>query len=64
MGQMTSGAGHLVAVDAGNSKTDILVLRPDGAVDSHRQKGGLKPTTASRESELGRLADDTCALNR
>lgn len=62
MGQMTSGAGHLVAVDAGNSKTDILVLRPDGAVAGHRRQGGFSPATAGRDIELGRLADGIRAL--
>ncbi len=62
MGQVTPGVGHLIAVDAGNSKTDILVLAPDGTVVGHRRQGGFTPVTAGMHLELGRLADGIRAL--
>ncbi|MGY4711412.1 N-acetylglucosamine kinase [Mycolicibacterium sp. CBM1] len=56
MDPLTSRQGHLVAVDAGNSKTDVLVLAPDGTVAGYRRQGGFRPHDDGVEVELDRLA--------
>jgi len=56
--------GHLVALDAGNSKTDILLISPDGTVAGYRRQGGFKfsATPDGVAAQLDQLADGIRAL--
>jgi N-acetylglucosamine kinase-like BadF-type ATPase len=56
--------GHVIALDAGNSKTDILLLRPDGSVAGYRRQGGFRfrATPEGVAAELDQLADGIRAL--
>jgi N-acetylglucosamine kinase-like BadF-type ATPase len=57
-------SGHLVALDAGNSKTDILLISPDGSVAGYRRQGGFKfsATPDGVTAELDQLVDGIRAL--
>ncbi|WP_161976599.1 N-acetylglucosamine kinase [Mycolicibacterium sp. CH28] len=57
MGEVTSRARHLIAVDGGNSKTDILLLGPDGTVAGHRRQGGFSPVGQTANAELDQLVN-------
>jgi N-acetylglucosamine kinase-like BadF-type ATPase len=57
MGQLSSGVPHLVALDAGNSKTDIVLLAPDGTVAGYRRQGGFRPVEHGAHRELDQLVD-------
>jgi N-acetylglucosamine kinase-like BadF-type ATPase len=52
-------SGHLIALDAGNSKTDILLIGPDGTVAGYRRQAGFRfsATPEGVAVELGLLAD-------
>lgn len=62
MGQLSSGEAHLVALDAGNSKTDIVLLAPDGTVAGHRRQGGFRPVEHGAHRELDQLVAGIRAL--
>jgi len=49
--------GALLAVDAGNSKTDVAVLAPDGTVLGAARGGGFQPPVVGVETAVGRLAE-------
>ena len=57
-------SGDLIALDAGNSKTDILLIRPDGTVAGYRRQGGFRfrSTPDGVAAELDKLADGIRAL--
>jgi N-acetylglucosamine kinase-like BadF-type ATPase len=57
MGQMTPG--HLIALDAGNSKTDIVLIGPDGTVAGYRRQDGFRfhPDPEGTVAELDQLRD-------
>jgi N-acetylglucosamine kinase-like BadF-type ATPase len=62
VGRVTSG--HLIALDAGNSKTDILLISPDGTVAGYRRQAGFRfrATPDGVTAELDQLADGIRAL--
>ena len=62
MGHVNSA--HLVALDAGNSKTDILLISPDGTVAGYRRQGGFKfsATPDGVAAELDQLVEGIRAL--
>ncbi|MFF0432093.1 N-acetylglucosamine kinase [Streptomyces sp. NPDC004327] len=49
--------GLLLAVDAGNSKTDVAVLAPDGTVLGEARGGGFQPPVVGVEAAVGALAE-------
>ncbi|MEU5215919.1 BadF/BadG/BcrA/BcrD ATPase family protein [Streptomyces sp. NPDC020807] len=57
MGVNAGPAGALLAIDAGNSKTDVVVLSPDGAVLGSARGGGFQPQVVGVEAAVDRLAE-------
>ncbi|MER7515883.1 BadF/BadG/BcrA/BcrD ATPase family protein [Streptomyces sp. NPDC126499] len=49
--------GALLAVDAGNSKTDVAVLARDGRVLGEARGGGFQPPVVGVETAVDRLAE-------
>ncbi|MEU4077252.1 ATPase [Streptomyces venezuelae] len=49
--------GVLLAVDAGNSKTDVAVLAPDGRVLGAARGGGFQPPVVGVPTAVGTLAE-------
>ncbi|MGW8380270.1 BadF/BadG/BcrA/BcrD ATPase family protein [Streptomyces sp. ODS28] len=49
-------SGALLALDAGNSKTDAAVLGPDGAVLGAARGGGFQPQATGPEAAVAELA--------
>lgn len=49
--------GLLLAVDAGNSKTDVAVLAPDGTVLGEARGGGFQPPVVGVEAAVDTLAE-------
>ncbi|MFJ7065586.1 N-acetylglucosamine kinase [Streptomyces sp. NPDC101115] len=49
--------GVLLAVDAGNSKTDVAVLAPDGTVLGAARGGGFRPPVVGVPAAVGALAE-------
>ncbi|NUO45801.1 MAG: ATPase, partial [Streptomyces sp.] len=47
---------RVLAIDAGNSKTDVAVLAPDGTVLSTARGGGFRPHAAGTERALDTVA--------
>lgn len=47
---------RVLAIDAGNSKTDVAVLAPDGTVLSTARGGGFRPHAAGTEQALDTVA--------
>ncbi|MGK5549515.1 ATPase, partial [Streptomyces sp. URMC 127] len=54
---MTRAGGALLAVDAGNSKTDVALVGPDGAVLGAARGGGFQPQGAGVRSAVDGLAE-------
>ncbi|CAM5543027.1 hypothetical protein SABIM44S_03917 [Streptomyces abikoensis] len=54
---MTPAGGALLAVDAGNSKTDVALVGPDGAVLGAARGGGFQPQGAGVRSAVDGLAE-------
>ncbi|GAA2089418.1 BadF/BadG/BcrA/BcrD ATPase family protein [Streptomyces albiaxialis] len=55
MGLTSTGAGVCVAVDAGNSKTDVAVLDTSGRVLGAARGGGFQPPTVGVAEAVGGL---------
>ena len=51
-----AGRGSVLAVDAGNSKTDVAVIGPDGSVLGTARGGGFQPPTVGIEAATDALA--------
>ncbi|GAA3395574.1 N-acetylglucosamine kinase [Streptomyces roseoviridis] len=49
--------GALLAIDAGNSKTDVAVLSPGGRVLGEARGGGFQPPVVGVETAVDRLAE-------
>ncbi|MFE5590385.1 N-acetylglucosamine kinase [Streptomyces sp. NPDC056549] len=49
--------GVLLAIDAGNSKTDVAVLAPDGTVLGAARGGGFQPPVVGVETAVDTLAE-------
>ncbi|MGW4159158.1 N-acetylglucosamine kinase [Streptomyces sp. NPDC004788] len=49
--------GLLLAVDAGNSKTDVAVLAPDGTVLGEARGGGFQPPVVGVEAAVDTVAE-------
>ncbi|WP_437441385.1 N-acetylglucosamine kinase [Streptomyces aureus] len=49
--------GVLLAIDAGNSKTDVAVLAPDGTVLGAARGGGFQPPVVGVETAVDALAE-------
>lgn len=52
-----AGRGSVLAVDAGNSKTDVAVIAPDGEVLGAARGGGFQPPTVGVTTAVDGLAD-------
>ncbi|MFJ1645705.1 N-acetylglucosamine kinase [Streptomyces sp. NPDC088258] len=50
-----AGRGSVLAVDAGNSKTDVAVIGADGSVLGAARGGGFQPPVVGIEAALGTL---------
>ncbi|MCX2179905.1 ATPase [Streptomyces sp. SKN60] len=50
-------SGALLAIDAGNSKTDVAVLAPDGTVLGGARGGGFQPPLVGVETAVEALAE-------
>ncbi|MFB7243117.1 N-acetylglucosamine kinase [Streptomyces populi] len=50
-------AGLVLAIDAGNSKTDVAVVAPDGRVTGTARGGGFRPPAVGVETAVDALAD-------
>jgi N-acetylglucosamine kinase-like BadF-type ATPase len=48
---------HVLAVDAGNSKTDVTVVAPDGTVLATARGGGFRPPAVGVETAVDTLAE-------
>ncbi|MFB7512833.1 N-acetylglucosamine kinase [Streptomyces sp. NPDC056144] len=57
MGLTTAPARALLAIDAGNSKTDAAVLTPDGTVLGTARGGGFQPQTVGVATAVDGLAE-------
>ncbi|MFJ5227474.1 N-acetylglucosamine kinase [Streptomyces sp. NPDC088400] len=51
-----AGRGSVLAVDAGNSKTDVAVIGPDGSVLGTARGGGFQPPAVGIEAATDALA--------
>jgi N-acetylglucosamine kinase-like BadF-type ATPase len=51
------GRGSVLAVDAGNSKTDVAVIAPDGEVLGAARGGGFRPPAVGVTAAVDDLAD-------
>ncbi|WP_329072907.1 N-acetylglucosamine kinase [Streptomyces sp. NBC_01429] len=54
-GEPAAGRGSVLAVDAGNSKTDVAVIGPDGSVLGTARGGGFQPPAVGIEAALDTL---------
>lgn len=52
-----AGSGSVLAVDAGNSKTDVAVIAPDGEVLGAARGGGFQPPTVGVTTAVDGLAE-------
>ena len=57
MGMTPSPSGSVLAVDAGNSKTDVVVVAADGTVVGAARGGGFQPPVVGVEAAVDTLAD-------
>ncbi len=56
--------GGVLAVDAGNSKTDVALVGPDGSVLGTARGGGFHPHTEGAEAAVAKLAPVVAAAVR
>ncbi|WP_329019016.1 N-acetylglucosamine kinase [Streptomyces sp. NBC_00690] len=65
--QSTSAAGPVLAIDAGNSKTDVALVAADGSVLATARGGGFQPPVVGVEAALdvlGSAVDEALATAR
>ncbi|MEU4906259.1 hypothetical protein AB0G58_37640, partial [Streptomyces sp. NPDC022067] len=53
----------VLAIDAGNSKTDVALVGPDGSVLGAARGGGFRPPVVGAERAVGSLAPLVAALD-
>jgi N-acetylglucosamine kinase-like BadF-type ATPase len=52
---MSSLLGGVLAIDAGNSKTDVAIIAPDGSVRGSARGAGFRPHTAGAQAAVAGL---------
>ncbi|WP_406330083.1 N-acetylglucosamine kinase [Streptomyces sp. NBC_00203] len=56
-GSAPAGSALLLAIDAGNSKTDVAVVAADGAIVGTARGGGFRPPAVGVETAVDAVAD-------
>ena len=52
---LRSAAGGVLAIDAGNSKTDVAIIAPDGSVRGSARGAGFRPHSVGAEAAVDGL---------